>query len=98
MAFSSAGSSPKLRPWSVHLRPADSPIGRAPLAILRRQQPGRLFMKPGRLGEAQACGLDPGLCAHQVRLLAPLIGRAFPAARFARTRWRASSSSARARS
>ena len=38
-------------------------------------------MKPGRRGEAQACRLDPGLCAHQVRLLAAPIdrdpGRAF---------------------
>ena len=38
-----------------------SPIGRAPLAILGRQQPGGLFMKPRRLGEAQARRLDPGL-------------------------------------
>ena len=51
------------------------PIGRAPLAILGRQQPGGLFMKPRRLDEAQARRLDPGLCAHQLRLLAPLIGR-----------------------
>ena len=32
-------------------------------------------MKPRRLDEAQARRLDPGLCAHQLRLLAPLIGR-----------------------
>ena len=51
------------------------PIGGAARAIVRRQQPGRLFVKPRRLGEAQARRLDPRLCAHQVRLFARLIGR-----------------------
>ncbi len=51
------------------------PIGRAARAIVRRQKPGRLFMKPRRLGEAQARRLDPGLRTHQVRLFARLIGR-----------------------
>jgi hypothetical protein len=91
MALTSAGSSPSfgpvrpcsalfgpVRPCSALFGPSEArgfPIGGPPFAILRRPQAGRLFVKAGRLGEAQACRFDPSLRTHQVRLFSRLIDR-----------------------